>query len=131
MTSRFCARSIGARLYAGHRQLRAFAVADELVLAVYKLTRNFPSDERFGPVSQLRRAAISIPSNIVEGCGRSTDTEYVRFLDIANGSAREVEYQLGLAIRLDFVTTEQASEATNAASEANRLLIGLVRSLRK
>lgn len=114
-----------------HRQLRAFAVADELVLSVYKLTRCFPSDERFGLVSQLRRAAISIPSNIVEGCGRSTDPEYLRFLDIATGSAREVEYQLGLAVRLGFVTPAQATEATNAASEANRLLIGLVRSLRK
>lgn len=112
-----------------HRQLRAFQVADELALAVYRETREFPTDEKFGLVSQLRRAAVSIASSIVEGCGRCTDSDYLRFLDMASGSAREVEYQLSLARRLGFLT--EGAKAERLASEVNRVLIGLIRSMRK
>lgn len=112
-----------------HRQLRAFQVADGLAIAVYRETRAFPADEKFGLVSQLRRAAVSIASNIVEGCGRNSDSDYLRFLDIASGSAREVEYQLGLAKRLGFL--QEGAESEHLASEANRVLIGLTRSMRK
>ena len=82
-----------------HRRLKAFELADDLVLAIYKLTSSFPKDESFGLTSQLRRAAVSIATNIVEGCARSSEKDLLRFLDIAYGSAREVEYQLSLAHR--------------------------------
>ena len=72
-----------------HTKLRAFELADALVLNVYRATRGFPDDEKFGLTSQLRRAAISIASNIVEGAARSSLPEYVRFLEIAYGSAKE------------------------------------------
>jgi four helix bundle protein len=75
-----------------HTKLRAFDLADALALAVYKATANFPREEMFGLTSQLRRAAISIASNIVEGCARFSEAEYVHFLDMAYGSAREVEF---------------------------------------
>src|SRR5262245_27334492 len=72
-----------------HRKLRAFSLADQLALSVYAATKSFPKEEQFGLTSQLRRAAVSIASNIVEGCARSSQADYVRFLDMAFGSSRE------------------------------------------
>jgi len=86
-----------------HTKLRAFELADALTIAVYRATQAFPRDEIFGLTSQLRRAAVSIPSNIVEGCARHSEAEYLHFLDMAYGSAREVEYQIGLSHRLGFL----------------------------
>jgi four helix bundle protein len=83
-----------------HRTLKAFHMADEFAIRVYNATRSFDSDERYGMRSQLRRAAISIPTNIVEGCARDSDREHLRFYEIALGSARESIYLLGLASRL-------------------------------
>ncbi len=85
-----------------YKKLRACELADELAVEIYKITQSFPREEQYGLTSQIRRAAVSIASNIVEGCARHTEIEYVRFLDIAFGSARELEYQLSLAMRLEF-----------------------------
>ena len=83
-----------------HRNLRAFQLADELALLVYRETAGFPKEELFGLTSQIRRAAVSVASNIAEGSGRSTDVDFLRFLDMANGSLRELQYQISLAQRL-------------------------------
>ncbi len=91
------------------RKLRAIEVADELALAVYSATKTFPREEQFGLTSQLRRAALSIASNIVEGCARTSQPDYIRFLDMAFGSAREVEYQLSVAARLNYLPPETAT----------------------
>ena len=113
-----------------HSKLRAFELADQLALQVYELTHSFPKEEQFGLTSQLRRAAVSAASNIVEGCARSTEVEYLRFLDIAYGSAREVEYQLSLARRLGLTPDAAFTPVAAVASETCRVLNGLIRSLR-
>ncbi len=111
-----------------HRKLRAFELADELALAVYQATKAFPPDERFGLTSQMRRAAVSIASNIVEGCARRTEANYLRFLEIAHASARELDYQLSLSARLGYLA--ELDRARPLADETNRVLAGLLRSLR-
>ena len=82
--------------------LKIFGQAHELVLEVYALTAQFPSDERFGLTQQIRRAAVSIPSNIAEGCSRESQADFRRFIEIATGSAMELRYQLFLAQELDY-----------------------------
>ena len=83
-----------------HSKLKVFEMADELVVAVYRTTTTFPKEERFGLVSQLRRAAISAPTNIVEGCARRKTRDYAHFLEMALGSASELRYLLGVSHRL-------------------------------
>lgn len=113
-----------------HRKLRAFELADELVLSVYRATKHFPKEELFGLTSQLRRASVSIASNIVEGCARTSQADYVRFLDTAYASAREVEYQLSIAARLGYVEPATAQTLANQAQETIKVLAGLQLSLR-
>jgi four helix bundle protein len=106
-------------------------LADNLALEVYRATRNFPKEEQFGLTAQMRRAAVSVASNIVEGCARHSEADYLRFLDIAYGSVREIEYQLSLALRLGFTTSEVGLKVADIAAEAARVLNGLIRSLRR
>lgn len=112
-----------------HRKLKAFELADALVVDVYRATRGFPSDERFGLVAQLRRAAVSVPTNIVEGCGRASERDYVRFLNIALASLREVGYLLDLSARLGFLPPEDAAGIGAQYNECARVLSGLISAL--
>ena len=114
-----------------YRKLRAFELADELVLAVYRATRFFPKEELFGLTSQLRRAAVSIASNIVEGSGRASEADYIRFLNIAYSSASEVCYQISLANRLGYIKTGSYEELYKMGDETARVLNGLICSLQK
>ena len=114
-----------------HKKLRAFELADRLVLDIYKATRQFPKEEMFGLTSQIRRAAVSIASNIVEGCARNSEADFLHFLDMAYGSAREVEYQLSLASRLGYLSEESQASLTSQSIETSKVLNGLIRSLRK
>jgi four helix bundle protein len=113
-----------------HTKLRAFELADALALSVYEATVDFPKSEQFGLTNQMRRAAVSIPSNIVEGAARTSETEFVRFLDIAYGSARELEYQVSLAHRLGFLSEPNHIALRDACVETSKVLGGLIRSFR-
>ena len=114
-----------------HKKLKAFQLADDLAVAVYKATMSFPSEERFGLSIQMRRAAVSIASNIVEGSARHTLTDYIHFLDIAYGSACELEYQVSLAHRLGYLDESALASLGTACSETSRTLNALIRSLRQ
>jgi len=114
-----------------HMKLRAFELADELALAVYGATKGFLKDEVFGLRSQLRRAAVSVASNIVEGCARYSKSDYIRFLDMAYGSAREVEYQVSLSFRLGYMNSVNSEALRMLSAETSKVLNGLIRALRK
>lgn len=120
-----------------HTKLRAFEpalpagrLADEAAVLIYRITKEFPKDEIYGLTSQMRRAVVSVPSNIVEGCARESQTEYLRFLEIAFASLREVHYQFGLAIRLGYVKESVTNECNLKLLEAEKVLGALARSLR-
>ena len=111
-----------------YRELIAWQKSMDLVVEIYRVSKSFPDDERFGLISQIRRAAVSVPSNIAEGHARPT-ADFVRFLNIARGSLSEVETQLEISRRLEFIT--DISDALKLAEETGRILNGLIRSLRK
>jgi len=109
-----------------HRNLKAFQLADELALRVYRETANFPSSERFGLQSQLRRAAVSIPANIVEGSARSSQRDYRHFLEIALGSACEVDYLIDLTARLSFMSEDGPRRCKNYSTQGIKTLQKLI-----
>lgn len=100
-----------------HTKLHAFTLADELAVMVYKVTRNFPKEELYSLTTQMRRAAVSVASNIVEGCARTSEKEFLRFLDIAFGSLRELHYQYDLSVRLEYVKNDENSNFVNKIEE--------------
>lgn len=112
-----------------HRDLVVWQKAVELGLAVYDATQRFPGDERFGLTNQLRRASVSIASNIAEGYGRGTTDDYARYLRVARGSLFEVDTQLLFAVRLGYLSETTHHQLDEALRECSRLLAGLLRSL--
>ena len=111
------------------RQLVVWEKAHKLTLMVYRLTKDFPVEERYGLTNQLRRASASIAANIAEGCGRAGDGDFHRFLAMALGSAVEVEYFLLLAHDLDFLNLASYAPAEQDVREVQRMLASLVRKL--
>ena len=111
-----------------YRDLRVWQKAVDFVCDIYKETRTFPADERFGLISQMRRCAVSIPSNIAEGQGRASAPEFIRFLRIAYGSLRELETQLIISQRLGFISEKLSQELMADAATIGKLLNGLIRS---
>ncbi|MFC2106146.1 four helix bundle protein [Candidatus Bipolaricaulota bacterium] len=112
------------------RSVDVWKKSHELVLAVYKASAGFPSSELYGLTSQVRRAASSIPANIAEGCGRGSDRDFARFLQIAMGSASELEYHLILARDLGFLDDAQQGALEQATTEVKRMLTGFMKKLK-
>ncbi len=111
--------------------VRAWELADDFAVVVYGATVEFPKHEVYGLTQQLRRAAVSVPSNIAEGCGRTSDVEYLRFCDIAHGSLAEARYQLHLSHRLGYLTAEAFNALDEQAQAVGRTLHGLMGAIRK
>jgi four helix bundle protein len=108
-----------------HTKLRAFELADDVALLIYRATSKFPQEELYGITSQMRRAAVSVPSNIVEGCARESHVDYLRFLTISFGSLRELSYQLSLSNRLGFLNSQDWSRIEPKITETEKVLGGL------
>lgn len=114
-----------------YRDLVVWQRAMALVSAVYKLTRSFPEPERFGLTSQVRRAAVSIPSNIAEGQGRLATKEFRQFLGVARGSLKEVETQLLIGVDLGYASEEEITACLDLANEVGRMLNALIKALER
>jgi four helix bundle protein len=114
-----------------YRDLLVWQKGIALVKAVYMLSQRFPADERFGLTAQIRRAAVSAPSNIAEGQARHTTREFIRFISNAEGSVAEVDTQLVIAVELNFCTSHDAESMFAMIEELRRMLNGLRRKLQE
>jgi len=112
------------------RNLQVWEKAHHLTLDVYRQTRGFPREELYGLTSQLRRACSSIPANLAEGCGRGSDTDFARFVQISLGSAREVDYHLLLARDLGYLADEHYTPLAEETARVLRMLFGLLKKLK-
>ena len=112
------------------RNLQVWEKAHLLTLAIYKVTRGFPGDEKFGLISQMRRSASSIAANIAEGCGRNGDAELARYLQIAMGSASELEYHILLAHDLNIIETTLNEKLTGEVIEVKKMIASFIKKLR-
>lgn len=116
-------------MFENTNKLIVWQKSHELVLKIYEITKSFPREEQFGLTSQIRRAAVSIPSNIVEGKARGYNKEYIRFLLIARGSLEETKYQLLLSKELNYIDEAIYDEVYNIADEVGKLLGGLIKKI--
>ncbi len=113
-----------------YRELIAWQKAVDLVEIVYRTTRSFPQEELYALTSQMRRAAVSVPSNIAEGQARTSTADFLHFLSIARGSVKELETQVIIARRLGYVNDQREIELVNSTEEVSRVISGLMSSLR-
>jgi four helix bundle protein len=117
-------------LYESFEKLIVLKKAHSLVLNIYDLTKKFPKDEVYGLTSQIRRASVSIPSNIVEGKSRNSKKDYLRFLLISRGSLEEVKYQLLLSKDLNYIKEKDYIKLYELSNEVGKLLNGLINSIK-
>lgn len=113
-----------------HKDLIVWKKGIELVKEVYGVTVSFPASEQFGLTSQIRRSAVSIPSNIAEGCGRNSDKELIQFLFIALGSASELETQIIIAFELDILDKDISDKILDSINEIIRMISSLIKSVK-
>jgi four helix bundle protein len=114
-----------------HEKLDVWKKAIDFVVAIYRVTDHFPKEEKFGLISQLRRAAVSIPANIAEGAARRTPKEFAHFLSNSQGSASEVETELLIAHKLDYIQKAEYGALLSTLDDIGRMLSGLSRHLQK
>ena len=114
-----------------YTKIKAWQLADDLTVAIYRQTSSFPREEVYGLTSQLRRASYSVPANIVEGSSRESKKDYLHFLYIARGSLSETQYFVHLARRLDYLSNEDAAALTNQTKLTFACLHGLIQAVEK
>lgn len=112
------------------REMQVWHKAHQLALHIYRITKEFPEDEKYSLTSQIRRAAVSIPTNIAEGCGKKTDPDFARFLQISYGSANEVDYLLLLAKDLSMLRQNLYENTNDKLIEVKKMLAALIRKVR-
>jgi len=113
-----------------YKKLKVWENAHKFTIDIYKVTKEFPEDEKYGLISQIRRSVSSIPTNIVEGCGQLTRSNYIRFLGMAQGSAYEVEYQILLVRDLGYLKLDKYNLLNKKIKDIIYMLFGLIKSLR-
>jgi four helix bundle protein len=113
-----------------HEKLKLWERAIDFVITLYSLTASFPKEERFGLISQLRRAAISIPANVAEGAGRQSPKEFVHFLSNAQGSASELATELLIAQRLGYLQRHEYVSASDELDQIGRMIVGLTKTVK-
>ena len=113
-----------------HKELKVWQKGIELVKSIYEITQLFPPNEQFGLISQMRRAAVSIPSNIAEGCGRNSDKELIHFLYVALGSASELETQIIISQELSLLQPEKSEQMQSLIFEIIKMTSSLIKSIR-
>lgn len=113
------------------RNLSAWQKGHKLAIIIYKKTKNYPKEEVYGITSQLRRAIVSIPTNLAEGCGRGSDKDFAKFVQIAIGSASESEYLILLSNELGYIDKDEYEELTKSVCEIKRMLTALIKNLHK
>ena len=111
-------------------QLKVWQKAHNFTVNLYKKTANFPSEEKFGLTNQIRRASVSIESNIAEGCGRNGEREFSRFIDLAQGSAYEVRCQIFIARDLGFLSSDESNLLLSKIDEISRMMIAFQKKLK-
>jgi len=111
------------------KELKVWRAGIDVTKAIFQLTKSFPSVERYGLISLLTRSAISIPSNIAEGCGRKTNKDFYQFLNIALGSSFELETQLIIAKEFDYINQEQLDTTCKSIIDIQKMIYGLQKSL--
>lgn len=112
-----------------HKKLDVWKAGMDLALITYKFTKNFPIEEKFGLITQMRRAAVGVPSNIAEGSARQSKKEFKNFLSIAQGSLSELDTQLELSLLLEYVNAEEYCKVDSLMLRIDKMLTGLIRSL--
>jgi four helix bundle protein len=113
-----------------HKELEVWKRSIDFACTIYQLTKEFPSEEKYGLINQLRRAVVSISSNIAEGCGRNSDKDLIRFLYISLGSILEVDTQLIISQRLGFMNNKNSEFALQELNEIKRMLLGLIKYIK-
>ena len=114
-----------------HKKLEVWKKSMEMVLEVYRITKGFPGEEKYGLISQIRRAAVSVPSNIAEGAARNTKREFINYLHTAQGSLSELDTQLELSLGVGYITSESLKPIQDLIQSIDKMLTGLIKSLRR
>ena len=114
-----------------YKNYKVWQKPHKLVISIYQITKTFPKSEQFNLVSQINRACLSIPTNIVEGCGRETQKEFARFLYISSGSAHELEYLILVSTELNIISKEESEKLLKEIDEIKKMLFALIRTIKK
>ncbi|MDA8571749.1 four helix bundle protein [Flavobacteriaceae bacterium] len=123
--------SLKIKVMVDYKNYKVWQKSHKLVLDIYQITSTFPKSEQFNLVSQINRASLSVPTNIVEGCGRETQKELIRFLYISSGSAHELEYLILVSSELNFISTKDSKTLLKKIDEIKKMLFSLIKTIKK